>query len=396
MIILGSRKIEFRNTSSRSEREVVRITATQSRPPPLRAQEAYLYQGGTPPEGYRWYITSESTPIPDNIVGQPLIIVPDEFEYLADGDVVRIVPTRNELRAIYRRSSSHNSFLITERCNHYCLMCSQPPRNVDDDWIYDEIMAALPLIDPETSYLCFSGGEPTVIGDRFLNLVQASKAYLPRTALMVLTNGRAFSDDRFASALGRIEHPDLMLGIPLYSDLSNIHDYVVQSDGAYDETIRGIINLKRHGVPVELRVVLHKQTIPRLPHLAEFITRNLLFADHIALMGLEMTGFPKANLEQLWIDPADYKAELKEAVGILDRARMRVSVYNAQLCLTDPSIWQFTRRSISDWKQEYMTECDGCSVKEQCAGFFASATFRYSDRISPIHEECDVEPVALS
>jgi hypothetical protein len=27
--------------------------------------------------------------------------------------------------------SAHNSFLVTECCNHYCLMCSQPPRDVD-------------------------------------------------------------------------------------------------------------------------------------------------------------------------------------------------------------------------------------------------------------------------
>lgn len=386
MLILGSRKIEFRNVPESAGREVIRVSAALNRPLPLRSTEAFLFEGGVPPEGYRWYIVSEKTEIPHSIAARPSIIVPEEFEYLADGDVVRIVPQSNELRAIYRRSSSHNSFLVTERCNHYCLMCSQPPRNVDDNWIYDEILSALPLIDPDTSYLCLTGGEPTILGDRFLNLVHASKSFLPRTSLMVLTNGRTFSDDRFSEKLGKIAHPDLMLGIPLYSDLAHIHDYVVQSDGAYDETIRGIINLKRHGVPVEIRVVLHKETIPRLPQLAQFIARNLLFADHVALMGLEMTGFTKANLDRLWIDPSDYKNELKEAVGILDRARMRVSIYNSQLCLTDPAIWRFTKRSISDWKQEYMAECDGCSVMDQCAGFFASAKFRYSDNIAPVPE----------
>jgi hypothetical protein len=28
--------------------------------------------------------------------------------------------------------SAQNSFLVTERCNYYCLMCSQPPRDVDN------------------------------------------------------------------------------------------------------------------------------------------------------------------------------------------------------------------------------------------------------------------------
>jgi len=263
-------------------------------------------------------------------------------------------------------------------------MCSQPPRNVNDGWIVDEILEALPLIDPNVPEIMFSGGEPTLLGDRFFELVQACKSYLPRTALHILSNGRIFADAEFAAKLGEIKHHDLMLGIPVYSDLSHVHDYVVQADGAYDETIKGILNLRQAGVPVEIRVVLHKQTVARLPQLAEFITRNLLFVSHVALMGLEMTGFTKANLDDLWIDPNDYRSELSKAVGILDRAKIRTSIYNSQLCLLDRSIWQFAVQSISDWKQEYMPECDGCMVKGQCGGFFASAHLRHSAYIWPV------------
>ena len=118
--------------------------------------------------------------------------------------------------------------------------------------------------------------------------------------------------------------------------------------------------------------------------LAEFLTRNLLFVDHVALMGLEMTGFTKANIDDLWIDPADYADELRQAVGILDRARVKTSIYNTQLCVLDRSLWPFARRSISDWKQEYMPECTGCGAKDQCGGFFSSAMLRYSEHIKPI------------
>ncbi|TKV41583.1 radical SAM protein [Sphingobium sp. MP9-4] len=175
-----------------------------------------------------------------------------------------------------------------------------------------------------------------------------------------------------------------MLGIPVYADLAHVHDYVVQADGAFDETIRGILALKAQGVRVEVRVVLQEQTVPRLVPLARFLVRNLLFVDHIALMGLELTGFARANLERIWIDPVDYQAELSEAVGILDRAGMKVSIYNSQHCILKPSLHRFSRRSISDWKQEYMPECEGCDAQAECGGFFASAKFRYSRGISPI------------
>ena len=130
--------------------------------------------------------------------------------------------------------------------------------------------------------------------------------------------------------------------------------------------------------------MLHKQTYERLPKLAEFITRNLLFVDHVALMGLEMTGFTKANINDLWIDPIDYQAQLEEAVEILARAGVRVSVYNHQLCLTPKSIWHHAKKSISDWKNVYMPECDGSDMRAECGGFFGSAYFKYSPNIKAI------------
>jgi His-Xaa-Ser system radical SAM maturase HxsC len=158
---------------------------------------------------------------------------------------------------------------------------------------------------------------------------------------------------------------------------------VCRFHGAFDETIRGILNLKRCGVKVEIRVVLHKQTYERLPQLAEFITRNLLFVDHVALMGLEMTGFTKANLNELWIDPVEYQPQLVTAVETLSRFKMRVSVYNHQLCTLDERLLPYNVKSISDWKNEYMPECIPCTEKERCGGFFSSATLKYSAHIRP-------------
>jgi His-Xaa-Ser system radical SAM maturase HxsC len=199
----------------------------------------------------------------------------------------------------------------------------------------------------------------------------------------VLSNGRRFADIDFARDYASIDHHDIMVGIPLYSDLSTQHDYVVQADGAFDETIRGILNLKRLNARVEVRVVIHKQTYKRLPELAEFLARNLLFVDHVALMGLELTGFTKANLAQLWIDPYDYQDELEKATLYLARHRMNVSIYNHQLCVLKPDLWAFARKSISEWKNEYLPQCDGCAVRSECGGFFSSGMAKPSVHIQP-------------
>ena len=154
--------------------------------------------------------------------------------------------------------------------------------------------------------------------------------------------------------------------------------------GAFDETVLGVLKLKDKGQRVEIRVVLHALTAPRIVETCKWFARNLPFVDHVALMGLENTGFAIANAEQLWIDPIDYQSELANAVDLLVSAKMNVSVYNLQRCILDRSVWPYAAQSISDWKNGYMEECDRCIEKDRCSGFFTSGRPRRSRGISPV------------
>lgn len=389
MIKLGGSQVEFINFNDDTAESIIALSGNSALASPLRSSRGFIITSGPVPSGFRAYIVfaSDRERAANLPLSYAVAVLPDEYRYLAEGDVLRLNPKRASVRVLFRKSSPHNWFLLTERCNNYCLMCSQPPKPWDDSWIVDEVLQALPLIDPDTREIGFSGGEPTLLGDNFIKILRSARSWLPRTAIHVLSNGRAFSEQAFAEKYAMVGHPDLMIGIPIYSDLSHVHDYVVQADGAFDETIRGILNLKRLRQLVEVRVVIHAQTYRRLPQIADFLVRNLLFVDHVALMGLEMTGFTKANLDDLWIDPYDYQEELEEAVRILSAHRMNVSVYNHQLCILRPSLWRYARKSISDWKNIYMPECEGCAKKADCGGFFASATLRYSEKITAFNRE---------
>jgi His-Xaa-Ser system radical SAM maturase HxsC len=310
--------------------------------------------------------------------------LPAKFIDLGDGDVLRIQPTTGRVRVLYRRSSRHNFLLVTERCNNYCLMCSQPPKSVDDSWLMDEIEETLPLIDPTTPSLTFTGGEPLTEWQRFIGLLDLTRRHLPDTAVHVLTNGRAFASPDVASAWAAVGHPKLSAGIPIYAAVDHIHDYVVQAKGAFDQTVLGVLRLKDRGQRVEIRIVLHAITAPRLRETCSWIARNLPFVDHVALMGLENTGFAVANDEILWIDPLDYQEQLAASVDVLSVAGLNVSVYNLPLCVLDPSVRPFAVQSISDWKNAYVAECDGCSARNVCAGFFSSGRPKFSRGIAPI------------
>jgi His-Xaa-Ser system radical SAM maturase HxsC len=263
-------------------------------------------------------------------------------------------------------------------------MCSQPPKAIDDSDRLAEHLRLVDLIDASAAELAITGGEPTLFREGFLELIARCRDRLPSTALHVLTNGRLFFYRRFAAKLGALAHPDLVLGIPLYADLDTLHDHIVQAPGAFEETMLGLQHLDRYGVRVEIRVVLHALTIPRLPQLARFLARNIPFAFQIALMGLEPFGLVHRHLAELWIDPRDFQRELVAAAEILGQAGMPVAIYNQQLCVLDRRLWPLARRSISDWKNIYLPECNGCSLVGTCGGFFQSATRLRSAHIRPV------------
>lgn len=382
-MLLKHSSLKLISTLNFDSRLILKVTTNKFLPHAIRSKYVYLSKDIEElPDGFSSYliiVANESRQYPENT-----FLLPAELNYIESGDIVRI-SSDPSINILYRINANINSILITERCNSFCIMCSQPPKPQDDSYLISEWLEALPLCDVNTPEIVISGGEPTLIGDSFFKIVSAIKANLPNTALHILTNGRTFTDYKIPAKLAEINISDMMLGVPLYSDIASIHDYVVQADGAFDETIKGLINMKAYNLRIELRVVIHKDTYKRMPQLARFIARNLQFVDHVALMGLELTGFARANLDQIWIEPTDYQIELKKAVDILDSANIKVKIFNHQYCLLDESIRRFSVKSISDWKNEYISECDNCTMKNNiCGGFFSSAKYRYPKNIKAI------------
>lgn len=285
------------------------------------------------------------------------------------GDVVEIQPERGKIATRYRRGSNGNVLFATERCNSFCLMCSQPPRPIQDDWRVAQLCELVDLIDGDEPSLAISGGEPTLLDGGLEQVIRHCAARLPRTHVHVLSNGRRFGDD-FPAAPFRDCHPSLSWGIPLYGDVASLHDYVVQSRGAFAQTLRGLYALQAAGQRIELRIVLVKPVVERLPEIARFIYRNLPFVEHVALMGTEPIGFALANHDALWMDPADAAPQLESAIRMLAARGLNVSLYNLPLCLLLRPLWPFARRSISDWKQQYLDACEGCVVRQDCSGVF--------------------------
>jgi len=338
-------------------------------------------------DGYRVIITTQALSAHStggNGLSLPIIHAAQQVSHLKSGDVVVAHPKTGYVRTLFWPDSWHNALLVTERCNSFCLMCSQPPIDRDDSGLTNINLEAIRLMEPAPSSLGITGGEPTLLGDNLFRILAELRLRMPDAEIHMLTNGRRFAWPEFTAAFVRSCHPRLTTCIPLYADNAPEHDYVVQARGAFDQTIQGLYQLARYEQPIEIRVVLHKLTIPHLYDLAAFIYRNLPFAAHVALMGLEITGFTRPNLQKLWIDPYDYQEELQAAVEFLATRGMRVSIYNHPLCLLPRPLWKFARKSISDWKNIFFDECQSCAVREDCGGFFKSAVHQRSAHLHPM------------
>ncbi|WP_291122294.1 His-Xaa-Ser system radical SAM maturase HxsC [Flavobacterium sp. UBA6046] len=314
----------------------------------------------------------------------PLIHGVTTFDHLADDDIISISPS-GLIQTIYRVASHQNFILATERCNSNCLMCSQPPKDRQDIYsLYNIHQKMIPLIPKNCPEIGITGGEPTLMGSLFFDMLAQIKSELPNTEIHCLTNGRSFAWKNIADRLAELELSRLMLGIPIYSDYYQIHDYIVQANCAFNQTIQGLYNLAVNNQRIEIRVVLQKQSIGRLVKLAKYIYQNLPFVEHITFMGLEYQGYTPFNIDKLWVDPVDYMEELGEACEYLSDRKMNVSIYNSQLCIVPQYLWKYCRKSISDWKNIYLEECSKCSANKQCGGLFASSQKMHSNYIKAI------------
>ena len=290
----------------------------------------------------------------------------DEIEEYA---IVKI--DKNSIYLTFMPSSNAHTLFFTSNCNHYCLMCSEPPKTANDDYLIEDNLKIIELIDKSLPVLGISGGEPTLLGNDFLKIIKKIRTELPDTTIRVLTNGRAYSNETFVKNIAEIAKGYFVSEIPLYNSDYARHDYIVQSRNAFFETIDGFYQCAKYGLATEVRVVLTKQNYKNLPDLMYFIYKNIPFIDHIALMGLEYIGFALNNFDDIHISPLEYKDEVHEAIMICQNYSLPVSIYNLPLCLVHEEIRLYAKQSISDWKNEFSDICNECDRKVDCSGMFS-------------------------
>ncbi|MDD3012557.1 MAG: His-Xaa-Ser system radical SAM maturase HxsC [Candidatus Gastranaerophilales bacterium] len=330
------------------------------------------------PSGYAAILMNK---LPSEVDLTPIVHIIQDIDHLKDGDIILIEPS-GQINVLYEKNTYDNSILVTQRCNCACIMCPQPKLSNEYDQL-DLNIKLISLMDKNTKILGITGGEPTLLENSFFEIISACKKYLPKTELNLLTNGINFHNLDFVQKLIKIKHPNLFIEIPIYADTDSQHNKIIGAKGFY-KTIQGLYNLALFNQKIGLRIVIHKLNYERLPQLAEFIYHNFPFVFHIAFMQMEIIGHAKENIDELWIDPYYYDNHLETAINYLNNRQMNVSIYNSQLCILPKSLWKFSKKSISSWKNIYIDECTNCNQVNNCGGLFVSSINKYSEYLKTI------------
>jgi len=284
-----------------------------------------------------------------------------------EGDVLLLQPARGVVQRLIRANSKHNTFLVTERCDQLCVMCSQPPKKTHVDMFRHFTAAA--MLAPENATIGLSGGEPTLFKSELFRFLELCLTLRPDLSFHVLTNGQHFTEEDIdflsAEATRRI-----LWGVPLYSTAPETHDLLVGKVGAWEKLMDGLAILCRSGASIELRTVVMKENVGDLPGLASFIATHIPFAAPWAIMQLENIGFARNRWKDLFVDHSIDFAPIAEA---LDLARLRgipATLYNFPLCTVPTPYRRFAPSTISDWKRRFEPRCEGCVARNFCGGFF--------------------------
>jgi len=324
-------------------------------------------------------ITDSDDPETISKIKYPLIYGVENIGLLNDGDIL-LVERSGLINVLYNNKVNDNCLLITNKCNCDCIMCPQAKSDYENTGLNIKIIK---MMSKDTKYLGLTGGEPTLLKDDLLKIIAECKKQLPATSIALLTNGILLEDFSYVKEIMAINHPNIIFQIPIYSDIPNIHNIIIARDGFY-KTIKGIYNLALFNQKIEIRNVIQRINHRRLAEYANYIYRNFPFVINIALMAIELEGKANINIDDLWVDPADYMEGLEKAVIFLHRASLNVSIYNHQLCLLPRKLWPFAHKSISSWKNIYLDTCKDCGFMDECGGFFQSVDIKQSKCIKPL------------
>ncbi len=280
------------------------------------------------------------------------------------------------------------------RCNNNCRFCVQADKKGWGDKTTDQIKQDLDESRKNgASGVVFTGGEPALRDDIFELLYYAKG--LGFRAIQMQTNGRRFYYPDFCRKA--VDAGMNEFGPAIHGPSAEIHDKLTRCAGSFDQTVRGIRNIKSLGIPILTNTVVTKQNYRHLPAIARLLVS--LGVDQFQFAFVHPLGNARRNFDDIVPRISDAAPYVCEGLQIGIDAGVRVMAeampycmlrgyerYSSEQYIPDTEIrdagyiiYDYTDKRRSEGKAKFK-QCGRCRYDPVCEGPWKEYPERFGSR----------------
>lgn len=306
---------------------------------------------------------------------------------------------------------SHLVFEVTSLCNLHCQYCyniwKRPDQRNPELHSYSQAMKTLKRLFriAEVDQLSFSGGEP-LLAERFAEVVLFCR--MKKKKVIIISNGTAPLNDY----LTLYELGISLFEFPVHSSQADIHDSMVQQEGAWQKVIEAIRILREQGAKIAVAIVLTRLNFKKLAETLLFL--NDLGINQIMLNRFNVGGEGIRHQQKLQLSTEELRLTFQNAHNIALKHNLQLSsnvctpfcilnpvdfptirfghcsddvrkmpltldlVGNLRMCNHSPTVIGnifeedfpkiFERKVVKDWLGTIPTICRRCELYPKCRG----------------------------
>jgi MoaA/NifB/PqqE/SkfB family radical SAM enzyme len=165
----------------------------------------------------------------------------------------------------YKRLDIKTGFI----CNNNCRFCVQADNKCRGNRTFEEIKKDLIESKQRCSGVVLTGGEVTIRSD-FFEIVKLAKE-LGYETIQIQTNGRMFSSLDFCKKV--VEAGANEFSPALHGYCAEQHDFLTNAPGSFNQTVKGIKNLKSLNQRIITNTVISKSNYATLPKIAHLLVK---------------------------------------------------------------------------------------------------------------------------
>ena len=202
-------------------------------------------------------------------------------------------------------------FELTNRCNlgcRMCFVCQNTRETIDRELTAAQwIELGRQVRDAGLLRVLLTGGE-ALFRDDFWEIYEG----LTRLGLLVTvnTNGVLLTEENVRRF---VKMPPVKISVSVYGASPEAYQRITGSAAAFDKVRQGIERVKQTTIPLNLRSVLIRDTVPDIENIAEFI---LSYVDHIGIVA-----YVAPCREEFGKDPLSARLNAEELTIANDRLR---------------------------------------------------------------------------